>query len=86
MLTRAGGGSRTASKLSLRVSCKDPVDGLQVYWNSRLEEEHKRLVSLFQPGEVVIDVMAGIGPFAIPAGQQGNEVVCLPITCKNIIP
>lgn len=25
----------------------------------------------FQPGEVVCDVMAGIGPFAVPAGRKG---------------
>jgi len=43
----------------------------KVYWNSRLETEHKRLVDLFQPGEVVCDVMAGIGPFALPAGKKG---------------
>lgn len=46
----------------------------QVYWNSRLETEHKRLVSTFQPGEVVADIMAGIGPFAVPAGKQGCRV------------
>ncbi len=46
----------------------------QVYWNSRLETEHKRLVDSFRPGEVVLDVMAGIGPFAIPAAQRGCTV------------
>ncbi|KAI0164857.1 Met-10+ like-protein-domain-containing protein [Xylariaceae sp. FL1272] len=42
----------------------------KVYWNSKLEGEHSRLVKLFQPGEVICDVMAGIGPFAIPAGKK----------------
>jgi tRNA (guanine37-N1)-methyltransferase len=44
---------------------------LQVYWNSRLEGEHYRLTQLFNPGEVVLDAMAGIGPFAIPAARKG---------------
>ncbi|XP_021276529.1 tRNA (guanine(37)-N1)-methyltransferase 1 isoform X2 [Herrania umbratica] len=42
-----------------------------VYWNSRLEHEHVRLVSLFRPGETICDMFAGIGPFAIPAAQRG---------------
>ncbi|KAI1203000.1 Met-10+ like-protein-domain-containing protein [Nemania serpens] len=42
-----------------------------VYWNSKLEGEHRRLVHLFKPGEAVCDVMAGIGPFAIPAAKRG---------------
>ncbi len=47
---------------------------VQVYWNSRLETEHKRLVDTFKPGQVVLDVMAGIGPFVIPAAQKGCTV------------
>lgn len=42
-----------------------------VYWNSRLEYEHKRLISQFRPQQVVCDMFAGVGPFAIPAAQKG---------------
>ncbi|KAL6634702.1 hypothetical protein ACP70R_027373 [Stipagrostis hirtigluma subsp. patula] len=45
-----------------------------VYWNSRLEHEHIRLVSLFKKGDVICDMFAGIGPFSIPAAQKGCAV------------
>ena len=45
-----------------------------MYWNSRLETEHKRLVDGFTGGQTVVDIMAGIGPFAIPAAQRGCTV------------
>ncbi|KAJ9524646.1 hypothetical protein QJQ45_024270, partial [Haematococcus lacustris] len=51
------------------------LDFAQVYWNSRLEAEHQRLVARhFRPGQVVVDVMAGVGPFAVPAAQAGCMV------------
>lgn len=59
--------------LNVQVSENDCIfdfDYSKVYWNSKLESEHRRLVNMFQPGEVVCDVMAGIGPFAVPAGKK----------------
>ena len=51
--------------------CIFRFDYSKVYWNSRLNTEHRRLVGLFKPGEAVCDVMAGVGPFAVPAGRKG---------------
>lgn len=46
-------------------------DYSKVFWNSRLQTEHARLVDLFKPGQAVCDAMAGVGPFAVPAGKKG---------------
>ncbi|KAF2088215.1 hypothetical protein K490DRAFT_39877 [Saccharata proteae CBS 121410] len=50
--------------------CRFRLDYSKVYWNARLEHEHSRLISKFKEGQAVCDVMAGIGPFAIPAGKK----------------
>ncbi|KAJ5549342.1 tRNA(m(1)G37)methyltransferase [Penicillium frequentans] len=59
--------------------CEFRFDYARVYWNSRLETEHRRLVDKFKPGQMVCDVMAGVGPFAVPAGKRkifvwGNDL------------
>ena len=51
-------------------NCRFSFDYSKVYWNTRLNTEHKRLVGVFKEGEAVCDVMAGIGPFAVPAGKN----------------
>ncbi|KAH7855394.1 hypothetical protein Vadar_024339 [Vaccinium darrowii] len=54
-----------------QYGAKFKLDYSLVYWNSRLEHEHIRLVSQFQAGETICDMFSGIGPFAIPAAQKG---------------
>ena len=54
--------------------CRFLFDFSRVYWNSRLHTEHGRLVDLFKPEDVVADVFAGVGPFAIPAAKKGCGV------------
>ncbi|KAG2076973.1 hypothetical protein BDR04DRAFT_1132581 [Suillus decipiens] len=55
-------------------NCRFTFDFTCVYWNSRLHTEHDRLVQLFQPTDVIADVFAGVGPFAIPAAKKGCAV------------
>ncbi|KAG0229354.1 tRNA(m(1)G37)methyltransferase [Actinomortierella wolfii] len=51
--------------------CRFKFDFSQVYWNSRLQNEHERLIKMFKPWDAVCDVMAGVGPFALPAAKKG---------------
>jgi tRNA (guanine37-N1)-methyltransferase len=46
----------------------------EVYWNSRLQSEHIRLVSRFKPHDVICDMFAGVGPFSIPAAKVCQRV------------
>ncbi|KAH9964263.1 Met-10+ like-protein-domain-containing protein [Russula dissimulans] len=55
--------------------CQFKFDFSRVYWNSRLHTEHTRLVNIFQPEELVADVFAGVGPFALPAAKKGCAVL-----------
>ena len=50
--------------------CRFRFDFENVYWNSRLQGEHGRLIDQFKRGEVIADVFAGVGPFAVPAGKK----------------
>ncbi len=52
-------------------NCRFTFDFSQVYWNSRLHPEHDRIVKLLDPSDILADVFAGVGPFAIPAAKLG---------------
>lgn len=61
-------------KLQVEVKeegCIFTFDYSKVYWNSRLQHEHRRLVEVFKKGERVCDLFCGVGPFAIPAAKKG---------------
>jgi tRNA (guanine37-N1)-methyltransferase len=74
--------------------CRFKLDFASVYWNSRLQGEHGRLVQHIvqsaksqqnSPGEkkcLVADAMAGVGPFAVPlTSANAPHFHKVPIIC-----
>jgi len=54
--------------------CQYYVDLAKAYFSPRLSYEHKRVASLIEEGETVIDMFAGVGSFAIQIAK----------TCENV--
>ncbi|KAK4882106.1 hypothetical protein RN001_005425 [Aquatica leii] len=54
--------------------CEFQFDFSKVYWNPRLSTEHERIVKTLTAGDVLFDVFAGVGPFAVPAAKKGCTV------------
>lgn len=52
--------------------CSFKLDYSKVYWNPRLSTEHERIEKMVERGDVVFDIFAGIGPFAIPIAKKGQ--------------
>ncbi|KAJ9648536.1 tRNA(m(1)G37)methyltransferase [Coniosporium tulheliwenetii] len=50
----------------------------KVYWNTRLDTEHRRLVELFKEGDAVCDVMAGrnkVSDYVRPFNKDGHAFI-----------
>jgi len=63
-------------------------DYSKVYWSSRLHTEHERLASSFRPGELVWDLFAGVGPFAMLAARRGVLILANdlnPAACEAML-
>ncbi len=56
------------------TGCRLQLNYADVYWNSRLQMEHGRLVALLARTDVLWDLFAGVGPFAVPAAKRGCSV------------
>lgn len=50
-------------------------DVQKVYWSSRLSQERKRLLSLFQPGQVIADAFCGVGALCLQAAKKNCVVL-----------
>jgi tRNA (guanine37-N1)-methyltransferase len=74
-------------KLQVEVKeegCIFTFDYSMVYWNSRLQHEHRRLVQNFKKGERVCDLFCGVGPFAIPAAKKGCLVYANDLNLESV--
>jgi tRNA (guanine37-N1)-methyltransferase len=56
--------------------CVYHVDLSKAYFSPRLSNEHARVAGLVNEGETVVDMFAGVGPFAIQIARQ-RERVCV---------
>lgn len=53
------------------------MDLAKVYFSPRLSTERKRVIDQVSDMELVIDMFAGVGPFAIPASKRAMYVVAV---------
>jgi len=54
--------------------CQFYVDVTKAYFSPRLSFEHRRVAILVQEGETIVDLFAGIGPFALPIAKIHENV------------
>lgn len=64
--------------------CRFEFDYAKVYWNSRLQFEHARLVKLFTKGQRICDVFCGVGPFALPSARKACIVYANDLNPESI--
>ena len=59
------GGERRSWTIHREYGIRIYVDIRKAYYNPSLSEEHRRIARKVRDGEVVVDLFAGVGPFAL---------------------
>ena len=67
-------GSETET-VHREYGCEFALDLAAVYFTPRLATERHRVTEQVESGERVVDMFAGVGPFAVPIAKRGAEVV-----------
>ena len=66
-------GEHRTSTVHREFGCVFHVDMSKAYFSPRLSHEHMRVASQIKAGEVIADLFAGVGPFAVLIGKQCPE-------------
>lgn len=68
------GGEQKTETVHTEFGCQYSVDVAKVYFSPRLSYEHKRVASLVKEDETVLDMFAGVGPFAILIAKTHQNI------------
>ena len=68
----AGDGTETVHR---EYGHEFALDVAEVYFSPRLATERHRVIEQVAPGETVVDMFAGVGPYAVPMAGRGADVV-----------
>jgi len=94
-------GEPTTKTTILEYGHRFVVDLSKAYFSSRLATERQRVARQVTPGEVILDMFAGVGPFAITVAEHARLVVAADINpdaillleenrvqnrCRNVLP
>lgn len=69
------GGERRSETVHREYGVRIFVDVARAYFNPGLGEEHRRVAGLVRDGEVVADLFAGVGPFALHIARLRRALV-----------
>ncbi len=67
-------GVEKTATVHREYGCAYHVDVAKAYFSPRLSSEHNRVASQVQEGETVVDLFAGVGPFAIQIAKKHENV------------
>ena len=67
-------GAKKTATIYREYGCVYHVDIAKTYFSPRLSSEHNRVASQVKEGETVVDLFAGVGPFAIPIAKRHKNV------------
>ncbi|HMK93985.1 MAG TPA: class I SAM-dependent methyltransferase family protein [Candidatus Limnocylindrales bacterium] len=79
-------GEHRTQTIHREFGCQYRVDLAKAFFSPRLSHEHMRVASLVEPGETVVDLFAGVGPFSVLIGKNkpGTKVYAVDINPEAI--
>jgi len=67
-------GAKRTETIHKELGCRFKIDVSKTFFSPRLSAEHKRVAEQVQPGECVVDMFAGVGPFSILISKRLNDI------------
>lgn len=68
-------GANRTETIHKELGCRFKIDISKAFFSPRLSTEHSRVAKQVQPGECVVDMFAGVGPFSILIAKRLKDVL-----------